>query len=203
MTLWRYISCDRSSWEGLEALYDMSDDDNCSVNEVNLRAPDIIRSKKNGISINMLVDSGATSHYLDDQLIPGLKDKMDSYKCLDQVKQIRTAGSATIYGTAEGILPVTFKSSTGKVIHGQLEATIAPGIGRHLFSVGQANKKAGIKTVISDKPCLILRDGTLISLQSRKNVFTLSLRLGGRPTEKEEQLLSMGLWRQHDTSTVI
>ena len=38
--------------------------------------------KSNG-SVNVLVDSGASGHYFDDVITPGLRDNLDSYQVLD------------------------------------------------------------------------------------------------------------------------
>ena len=40
----------------------------------------------------MLVDSGASGHYFDDHLHPGLKDQLLNYKKLEKPHKIVTAG---------------------------------------------------------------------------------------------------------------
>lgn len=96
---------------------------------------------------------------------------------------------------SQGVLPATIKGSTGKVIHWGLEETIVPGSGRHLFSSSKWNKfwkqlylalddissrqangaNFGIKTLIFDDPCLMLRNGATSSLAN--GVFLHSFEL--------------------------
>lgn len=53
-----------------EVLYDMSNDDNCGIvkegGKLNLTTPYNSSLSKNGLSIDVLVDSGVRSNYLDD-----------------------------------------------------------------------------------------------------------------------------------------
>ena len=61
----------------------------------------------------LLVDSGASESFLDDELIPGLKEKTRDFKELSTPKEITTAGKHTIYGVGTGIISFTIRDSHG------------------------------------------------------------------------------------------
>ena len=47
---------------------------------------------ENNGSVNILVDSGASGHYFDDDIILRLRDKLDSYHVLDVPRKITVTG---------------------------------------------------------------------------------------------------------------
>ena len=55
--------------------------------------------------LTMLVDSGASGHYFDYQLHPGLKDQLVNYKELEKPRKLVTAGRHVLRRTATGTAP--------------------------------------------------------------------------------------------------
>ena len=53
-------------------------------------------------TLTMLMDSETSGHYFDDELHPGLKDKLLNYKPLEKPHKILTAGQHVLPGTATG-----------------------------------------------------------------------------------------------------
>ena len=70
--------------------------------------------KTDGSSITILVDSGASEHYLDIDLPPGLRERMLDYEILKESHQIITAGEHVIEGIAKGTIIGTFNGQHGK-----------------------------------------------------------------------------------------
>lgn len=99
----------------------------------------------NSHTMTMLVDSGATEHFLDDELIPGLKDILLDYELLDNPKKIAAAGQRVLLGTATGVLPDTITNQNGGVHKANFRIVIVSGLGRHLFS-SSAGMVRGIAT---------------------------------------------------------
>ena len=64
--------------------------------------------KTDGNSITILVDSGASEHYLDIDLHPRLGERVLDYEILKEPHQIITAGEHVIEGIAKGTIIGTF-----------------------------------------------------------------------------------------------
>ena len=101
----------------------------------------------------MMVDSGASDHYVDDKLVPWIKSKMINLQEINPAREITTAGMHMLYGTATGDIVCKVTDSDGKERTANIPIVIVPGIGKHLFSSGSA-KSRGIKTIIGDSPRL-------------------------------------------------
>ena len=52
----------------------------------------------------MIVDSGASDHLVDDDLIPRLRNSMKNYKKLKEPKIIVTTGNKEVFATATGTI---------------------------------------------------------------------------------------------------
>ena len=61
----------------------------------------------------LLVDSCASESFLDDELIPGLKENMREFKELSTPKEVTTAGKHTIYVVGTSIISFTIRVSHG------------------------------------------------------------------------------------------
>ena len=75
------------------------------------------------------MDSGTSGHYFDDELHPGLKDKLLNYKPIKKLHKILTAGRHVLPGTATGTISEKIIDTDGNkhpVEHAGLVAT-----GRH------------------------------------------------------------------------
>ena len=70
--------------------------------------------KTDGNSITILVDSGASEHYLGIDLHLGLRERMLDYEILKEPHQIITAGKLVIKGIAKGTIIGTFNGQYGE-----------------------------------------------------------------------------------------
>eukprot|EP00752_Nemacystus_decipiens_P002405 g2268.t1 len=62
---------------------------------------------------SIMVDSGASAHFVDSDLIPDLRDCLESYQELQPPMIITTAGMRRVYGTATGVLPCVVVDTDG------------------------------------------------------------------------------------------
>ena len=88
--------------------------------------------------MTMVVDSGASDHYVDDKLDKDIKQLMFDYQEFDTPRTITTAGLHTLLGTATGKVRSKVTDSNGRTRKATLPITIVPGIGRNRFSSGAA-----------------------------------------------------------------
>ena len=130
----------------------------------------------------MVVDSGASDHYVDDKLDKDIKQLMFDYQEFDTPRTITTAGLHTPLGTATGKLRSKVTGSNGRTRMATLPITNVPGIGRNLFSSGAAQGE-GITTIISDNALLekgnidfpLRRDGQLFIGPGAFAIYTDSI----------------------------
>ena len=59
----------------------------------------------------LLVDSGVSESFLDDELIPDLKTRMREFKTLSTPREITTAGKHTLHGIGTGIISFTIRGT--------------------------------------------------------------------------------------------
>ena len=57
-------------------------------------------------SVNVLVGSGASGHYFDIVIIPGLRDILHNYKASASQQYIATSGGRQLKGAGQGLLRV-------------------------------------------------------------------------------------------------
>ena len=95
----------------------------------------------------LLVDSGASESFLDDELISGLKEMMREFKELSTPKEITNAGKHTIYGVGTGIISFIIRNSHGAQLPVNLRALVVPGLGRNTFTP-TADLKNGVRFVL-------------------------------------------------------
>ena len=81
--------------------------------------------------MTVLVDGGATEHFLDDELVSGLKDRMKDCTLLLVLKTIVAAGHGELCGTETGILYDTIVDQTVKTHRVRFPSLIVSGPGRH------------------------------------------------------------------------
>ena len=98
----------------------------------------------------MLVDSGASAHFVDSDLLPGLRDCLMSYQVLDPPMIITTAGLRRVHGTATGELPCIVVDTDGLERRISVRVTVVPGMGKHLFSPKFAQRN-GVHTLFTSK----------------------------------------------------
>ena len=104
----------------------------------------------NSNEITMLVDSGVTEHFLDDELIPGLKNRTMSSTLLDVPKTIITAGNRKLLGTMTGTINGTITEETGRPHPAHFPGLIVSGLGHHILSPTTAMTR-GITTTLEER----------------------------------------------------
>ena len=124
----------------------------------------------------MLVDSGASGHYFDYQLHPGLKNQLLNYKELERPHKIGTARRHVLRGTATGTASGVIVDENGKHRVNRL-GLVVPGLGHHLFSASQA-AKTGLATIINSCPRLEQGQHVLPLRRLDKNQYLFSFDLG-------------------------
>ena len=90
--------------------------------------------------ISVMVDSGASGHYFDDALIPGLRYRLDNYQELAIRRYITTAGGHQLEGAGQGLLRGHIIDAQGVQRLIQISVLIVPGLKCNLFSVKQASR---------------------------------------------------------------
>ena len=111
----------------------------------------------------LLVDSGASGSFLDDELIPDLKTRMREFKTLSTPREITTAGKHTLHGIGTGIISFTIRDNHGTQLPVNMRALVVPGLGRNIFAP-TAELRNGVRFVLEKKLYLTIR-GTVISLK--------------------------------------
>ena len=111
----------------------------------------------------LLVDSGASESFLDDELIPDLKTWMREFKTLSTPREITTAGKHTLHGIGTGIISFTIRDNHGTELPVNMRALVVPGLGRNIFAP-TAELRNGVRFVLEKKPYLTIR-GTVIPLK--------------------------------------
>ena len=78
----------------------------------------------------MTADSGGSSHFIDNQLLPGIEHKMNHYVLLDPPVIVNVAGNHRLYGVGQGVLVVQVLNQRGSLCaassHGSTRARQAP-----------------------------------------------------------------------------
>ena len=98
--------------------------------------------------ITMIVNSGgASDHFVDDELIPRLRDSMKDYEKLKEPKIIVTAGNKEIFATATDTIWGHIIDQAGQRVPGRISAMIVPGFGRNLFASVKA-MNSGLRTIL-------------------------------------------------------
>ena len=95
----------------------------------------------------LMVASGASGHYFDDDIIRDIKNRLQGYVYVTTPCKILTAEEAMLNGTAEGVLQGLVTDENDNQIPVRVDIVVVPGIGRNLFSVMTAAKKS-IATIV-------------------------------------------------------
>ena len=105
------------------------------------------------VDFSMTADSGASSHFIDNQFLQGIEHKMNHYVQLDRPVIINVAGNHRLYGVGQGVLFVQVSDHIGSKHSVQLPVTVVPGLGRHVFSGGSAAAR-GVTMIIATQSYL-------------------------------------------------
>lgn len=114
-----------------------------------------------GSQITMMVDSGASEHFLDPLLIPGLRGLMSDYCSLDVPHKIVTAGQYVLEGIAKGTVRGHVIDVSGRENLFAFPAIVVPGLGRNLFSVAMSSTAGVVAVFDSVQPRLEIADVVL------------------------------------------
>ena len=112
----------------------------------------------------LLVDSGASESFLDDELIPDLKTRMREFKTRSTPREITTAGKHTLHGIGTDIISFTIRDNHGTQLPVNMRALVVPGLGRNIFAP-TAELRNGVRFVLEKKPYLTILRGTVIPLK--------------------------------------
>ena len=93
----------------------------------------------------MVCDSGATFHYVDNELLPKIEHEMLGYMRFSPPVRILTAGGHLLSGTGKGVLHSTATDQQGNQHSVRLTAIGIPGLGKHLFSPVYALRTQGCR----------------------------------------------------------
>ena len=143
-------------------------------------SPEVVQKPHNGDSqVPVLVDSGASGNYFDDQLIPRLKHCLIDCVDLTAPRKNLTDGGSTLEGTTEGVLQGFVTDECGNPHLARVRILVVSGIGSSLHSVKAAASKDIVSIFDIKNPRLQGHDIT-IPLSIRGNelyLFVLDLRL--------------------------
>ena len=113
----------------------------------------------------MTSDCGASSHFIDSNLIGDIEPQMKDIVKLDPPATIVVGGHSTLRGVSVGTLTGRVTDVQGFLRNMSLQAMNVPGFGRHLFSGGTAALK-WINTFIAKESYL---DVGQFKISSRKD----------------------------------
>ena len=97
----------------------------------------------------MLVDSGASDHLMDEELIPRLRKSMRDCKKLKDPKTIITNGKK-VFATATGTIWGYIIDQAGKRVPFRISAMFVSGLGRNVFSSIKA-MQSGVSTILETR----------------------------------------------------
>ena len=101
----------------------------------------------NSDRFTMLVDSVASDHLIDAELIPRPRKSMRDYKKLKDPKTIMTNGNKKLFATATGTIWEYIIDQAGKRVPVRISASFVPRLGRHVFSSIKA-MQSGVSTIL-------------------------------------------------------
>ena len=134
-----------------------------------------------GKQVTVVVDSGASGNYFDDQLIPELKHRLVDRVDLSVPRKILTAGGSLLEGTSEGLLQGLVTDEYGNSHLVRVDILIVSGIGSNLYSVKAAASK-GIASIFDIENPRLEGHGITIPLRIGDNnlySFVLDLSADG------------------------
>ncbi|CAM9927547.1 unnamed protein product, partial [Sphacelaria rigidula] len=124
-----------------------------------------------------MVDSGASGHYFDDTLIPGLRYKLHNYQELATPRTITTAAGHHLAGVGKGLLRGHIQDGEGVKRLVQISCLVVPGLGRNLFSVKQATQDGVVSIFDMNNPRLETNNLTVPLQELESDLYFFSLEL--------------------------
>ncbi|CAM9267084.1 unnamed protein product [Sphacelaria rigidula] len=122
-----------------------------------------------------MVDSGASGHYFDDTLIPGLRYKLHNYQELAIPRTITTAGGHQLAGVGKGLLRGHIQDGEGVKLLVQILCLVVPSVGRNLFSVKQATRNGVVSIFEMNNPRLETNNFTVPLQELESDLYFFSL----------------------------
>ena len=118
----------------------------------------------NSNKFTMLVDSGASDHLIDEELIPRLRKSMRDYKKVNDPKTIMTNGNKKLFAAATGTIWGYIIDQAGKRVRVRISVMFVPGLGRNVFSSIKA-MQSGVSTILeTGNPLLQFDSSTSLPL---------------------------------------
>ena len=118
--------------------------------------------------VHVLIDSGASDHYFDDFLIPGLNRRLLDYTCLTTPRKILAAGGALLGDTGEGILQGIITDNYGNGHLVRIQILVVPTIERNLFSMKTAIRN-GIVSLFNRENHRLEAFGVILPLRGEQD----------------------------------
>ena len=149
--------------------------------------------------VSVMVDSGASDHYFDDALMPGLRYRLDTYQELAIRRWITTAGGHQLEGADQGLLRGHIIDGQGVQHLIQISVLIVPGLGRNPFSVKQASRNGVVSIFDKYNPRLEANNFTLPlqELENDLHFFSMDLVSGSSAPELRMQAAATAtLWHR-------
>ena len=134
-------------------MFGMADDDEI-VEKALMVLSSVVIPFQRSVNINLvtiIVDSGASSHYVDDAMIRDIKHRLQDYVHLAMHRKILIGGGALLDGTAEGVLQGLVADGHGNEILVQVDIVVVPGIGCNLFQCVRQQPKRVLWSSLSTK----------------------------------------------------
>ena len=144
----------------------------------------------NSDSFTMPVDSGASDHLIDKELVPSLRKRMRNHKKIKDPKTTMTNGNKKVFATETGTIWGYIIDQSGKRVPVRISDTFVPGLGRHVFSSIEA-MQSGVSIIHeTGKPHLQFDSSTSLPLIKPEDK-------GVRDRQYKTQSKSRGYFRQH------
>ena len=115
----------------------------------------------------MLADRGASEHFLDDDLVPRMKNQMKDYTSLNVRETIVATGNRTLHGTATGTLHGTIVDQISKTRRVWFLSLIVSGLGHRVYSSSVTVQKR-VTTILEEGKPHRRKNGAVVPLTRRR-----------------------------------
>ena len=137
-------------------------------------------SVKNG-GLQLLIDSGCSSHMVDLEMIPNADQHLREYQALQPPKIVYGDGSHELLATGAAKLTIGVENTAAQPREVNMSVMLVPGVGRNLLSSSAALSN-GVETIISAFPALRAR-GENFPLRADHSLYFLDALLPELPSE--------------------
>ena len=123
--------------------------------------------------LQLLVDSGCSSHIVDPEMIPNSDKHLGEYQALQHPRIVYGAGSHELLATGTAKLTIGVENTAGKQQEVNMSVLLVPGLGRNLVSSSAAPANT-VETIISSFRRLLAK-GEAFTLRA-DSIFVFSGR---------------------------